>query len=137
MLRKTYFYGWKMTVNTKVHVFTDVPVVVFLKQSPVNSSHMRQVNFTFGTTVPDDSDVLICFNRASYTIKTHVPKDRTIFIAAEPDVIHPYSCRYLNQYGLVLTTTKKNTFYRKTASSHMLVLVRRIRLFRKRCTSWI
>ena len=78
-----------MTVSPKVHVFTDVPEEVFLKQAPRNSSNVRQVSFTFGTTVSDDADVLICFNRASYTIKTHVPKDRTIFIAAEPDVIHP------------------------------------------------
>ena len=96
-----------MTISPKVHVFTDAPVVAFLKQAPGNRSHVRQVSFTFGTTVPDDTDVLICFNRASYTIKTHVPKDRTIFIAAEPDVIHPYSRRFLDQYGLVLTTTKK------------------------------
>ena len=96
-----------MTIITKVHVFTDAPDIAFLKQSPGNSSHVQQVSFTFGTTVPDDADVLICFNRASYTVKTHVPKDRTIFIAAEPDTIHPYSRRFLNQYGLVLTTTKK------------------------------
>ena len=96
-----------MTIITKVHVFTDAPDIAFLKQSPGNSSHVQQVSFTFGTTVPDDADVLICFNRASYTVKTHVPKDRTIFIAAEPDIIHPYSRRFLNQYGLVLTTTKK------------------------------
>ena len=96
-----------MAVNLKLHVFTDVPEAVFLKQAPGNSSHVREVSFTFGTTVPDDADVLICFNRASYTIKTFVPKDRTIFIAAEPDVIHPYSRRFLDQYGLVLTTTKK------------------------------
>ena len=74
-----------MTVSPKVHVFTDVPEEVFLKQAPRNSSNVRQVSFTFGTTVSDDADVLICFNRASYTIKTHVPKDRTVFIAAEPD----------------------------------------------------
>ena len=78
-----------MTIGPKVHVFTDAPVVAFLKQAPGNSCHVRQVSFTFGTTVPDDSDVLICFNWASYTIKTNVPKERTIFIAAEPDVIHP------------------------------------------------
>lgn len=96
-----------MTVIPKVHVFTDIPAATFLKQAPGNSPHVRQVSFTFGKTVPDDADVLICFNRASYTIKTLVPKDRTIFIAAEPDVIHPYSRRFLDQYGLVLTTTKK------------------------------
>jgi len=91
----------------KVHVFTDAPTVAFLKQAPGNSSKVLQVSFTFGAKIPDDSDVLICFNRASYTIKTYVPKDRTIFIAAEPDVIHPYSRRFLEQYGLVLTTTEK------------------------------
>lgn len=96
-----------MNVSPKVHVFTDVPEEVFLKQAPRNSSNVRQVSFTFGTTVSDDADVLICFNRASYTIKTHIPKDRTVFIAAEPDLIHSYSRRFLNQYGLVLTTTKK------------------------------
>ena len=96
-----------MTDSPKVHVFTDLPAVTFLKQAPGNSPHVRQVSFTFGKTVPDNADVLICFNRASYTIKTLVPKDRTIFIAAEPDVIHPYSRRFLDQYGLVVTTTKK------------------------------
>ena len=126
-----------MTVITKVHVFTDVPAATFLKQAPGNSPNVRQVNFTFGKTVPHDADVLICFNRASYTIKTLVPKDRTIFIAAEPDVIHPYSRRFLDQYGLVLTTTKKNAFYRKTLSSYVLVLVCGIRLFWQRCASWI
>lgn len=96
-----------MTNSLKVHVFTDAPSIAFLKQAPGNSPHVRKVSFTFGTTVPDDVDVLICINRASYTIKTYVPKDRAIFLAAEPDVIHPFSRRFLEQYGLVLTTTKK------------------------------
>ena len=96
-----------MTVSLKVHVFTDAPEDALLKQAPGNSSHVRQVSFTFGTTVPDDADVLIGFSRSSYTVKTYVPKDRTIFIAGEPDVIHPYSRRFLDQYGLVLTTSKK------------------------------
>lgn len=69
-------------VKTKAHVFTDAPTVAFLKQAPGASSTVGQVIFTFGTQIPDDADVLICFNRASYTIKTHIPKDRTIFIAA-------------------------------------------------------
>ncbi|MBE1296623.1 glycosyltransferase family 10 domain-containing protein [Phycobacter azelaicus] len=96
-----------MVAPIKAHVFTDTTGQPFLKQSPGCSPHVRNVTFTFGTAVPDDTDVLISFNRASHTIKTHVPKERTIFIAAEPDVIHPYSCRFLNQFGLVLTTTEK------------------------------
>ena len=94
-------------METKAHVFTDTPASAFLKQSPDFSNKLGNVAFTFGQVIPDDTEVLISFNRASYTIKTHVPKSRTIFIAAEPDVIHPYSSRFLNQYGLVVTTTLK------------------------------
>lgn len=96
-----------MNYPIKAHVFTDTSELSFLKQAPGALPRIGNVSFTFGTEVADDADVLIAFNRASYTIKTHVPKERTIFIAAEPDVIHPYSCRFLNQFGLVLTTTQK------------------------------
>ncbi len=96
-----------MVTPVKAHVFTDTTAQSFLKQAPGQQPCIGSVAFTFGTEVPDDTDVLIAFNRSSYTIKTQVPKERTVFIAAEPDVIHPYSCRFLNQFGLVLTTTQK------------------------------
>lgn len=96
-----------MGTPIKAHVFTDTDEQSFLKQSPGGLPRIANVSFTFGTDVPDDSDVLIAFNRASYTVKTQVPKERCIFIAAEPDVIHPYSSRFLNQFGLVVTTTQK------------------------------
>jgi hypothetical protein len=107
-----------MTALIKAHVFTDTTAQSFLKQSPGGLPRNKNVAFTFGTSVPEDSDVLIAFNRASYSIKTHVPRERCIFIAAEPDVIHPYSCRFLNQFGLVLTTTSKTL---KTEKRHRAV----------------
>lgn len=102
-----------MIADVKAHVFTDGSEHVFLKQSPGSSSRLRNVTFTFGRTIPDETEVLICWNRSSYTIKTHLPKDRTIFIAAEPDVIHPYSRRFLDQYGLVVTTTERKLATKK------------------------
>lgn len=93
--------------DIKVHVFTDVASGLFLKQSPGQSSNFQNVSFTFGHNIPEGTDVLICFNRASYTIKTTIPRERSIFIAAEPDVIHPFSAKFLNQFGLVVTTSQK------------------------------
>lgn len=91
----------------KAHVFTDVPEVMFLKQAPGQNPVVGDVSLTFGLDIPDDTDVLIVFNRASFSVETTLPKARTVFVAAEPDVIHPYSRRFLNQFGLVLTTTPK------------------------------
>lgn len=96
-----------MAKTIKAHVFTDVPSILFRKQSPGFKPIIGPVCVTFGLDIPDDIDVLIVYNRASYTIKTTLPKGRTAFIAAEPDVIHPYSRRFLNQFGLVVTTTHK------------------------------
>ncbi|MDV4145921.1 glycosyltransferase family 10 domain-containing protein [Shimia sp. FJ5] len=91
----------------KVHVFTDAPEAAFLKQFPGNDGRLDGFSFSFGLDVPKDCDALIAFNRASYTIATTLPKARTAFIAAEPDAIHPYSARYLNQFGIVLSATDK------------------------------
>lgn len=91
----------------KAHVFTDVPDQLFLKQSPGCKPSIDDVSFTFGLEIPEDTDVIIVFNRASYTLETRLPKNRTAFIAAEPDVIHSYSCRFLNQFGIVVTTSPK------------------------------
>ena len=101
----------------RVHVFTDAPSAFFFKQFPGSTDTMSGLQFTIGLDVPDDIDALIVFNRASYSVPTRLPKSRTAFIAAEPDAIHPYAARYLNQYGTVISATNKtlSTEHWKTA----------------------
>ena len=94
-------------MTIRAHIFTNIPTVLFLKQVPDFANTIDDVEFSFGLTVPGDIDVLIAFTRASYAIPTRLPKNRTAFYAGEPDVIHPFSTRFLNQFGIVLTTSDK------------------------------
>lgn len=87
----------------RAHVFTDADAAYFTKQFPGMIPDLDGVGFSFGMDVPRDCDVLIVYNRASYTLATPLPRARTAFIAAEPDVIHHYKPAYLNQYGLVVS----------------------------------
>ena len=88
----------------RAHVFTDTDPLYFLKQFPRRDPQLDGVAFSFGMSVPRDGiDVLIVYNRASYSLQTGLPRARTAFIAAEPDVIHPYKARYLNQFGIVVS----------------------------------
>lgn len=96
-----------MNPPIKAHIYTDVLDQLFLKQSPGGKSCVDGVSFTFGLTVPKGTDVLIVYNRSSYTLETDLPKERTVFVSGEPDVIHPFSCRFLNQFGIVVTTSPK------------------------------
>jgi|GEM_PF-813065 len=89
------------------HVFTNVDPDLFYKQFPGSQPELDGIRFTFGLDVPDNIDVLIVYTRASYSIPTALPQERTVFLAAEPDVIHPYSAGFLNQFGIVLTATDK------------------------------
>ena len=89
------------------HVFTTVEPQLLLKQSPGMADELDGVRFTFGIEVPRDCDVLIVHTRASFSVPTTLPKQRTVFIAGEPDVIHPYNPAFLDQYGTVLTTSPK------------------------------
>lgn len=89
------------------HVFTTVEPQLLLKQAPGMVDELDGVRFTFGIDVPDGCDVLIVHTRASFSIPTTLPRQRTVFIAGEPDVIHPYNGRFLDQYGAVLTTSAK------------------------------
>ena len=91
----------------RAHLFTNLQADLFYKQIPDFAHQIDGVDFSIGMEIPDDIDVLILYGRASYSIPTHLPKDRTIFHAAEPDVIHPYATRFLNQFGLVFTTSDK------------------------------
>ena len=61
-----------MIQNIHAHVFTDVSKDNFLKQAPGNSEKIKNVKFTFGTKIDESCDVLIVFNRSSFTLKTNV-----------------------------------------------------------------
>ncbi len=94
--------------SIRTHVFTDASADLFCKQFPEANPVLQGVKFSFGLHVPESGiDVLIVHNRSSYTIRTHLPRCRIVFVAAEPDVIHVYKLRYLNQYGLVLSISDK------------------------------
>lgn len=94
-------------MTIRAHIFTDISAILFLKHVPDFSTILNDVKFSFGLDIPDNIDVLILYTRASYSIPTTLPKNRTAFYAGEPDVIHPYSTRFLNQFGIVLTTSPK------------------------------
>ena len=91
----------------RAHVFATYEDRLFAKQFHGNRMVWDDVEFTFGMDVPDDIDVLLIHVRASYSIPTRLPRERVVFIAGEPDVIHPYSSGFLNQFGIVLTPSEK------------------------------
>ena len=90
----------------RAHIFSNISQKLLFKQSPEFSPEIEGVCFTSGLDIPDDIDVLLIYTRASYSVKTSLARNRTIFYAGEPDVIHPYSTRFLNQFGTVMTTSQ-------------------------------
>ena len=95
------------------HIFSNISQKLLFKQSPEFSPEIDGVRFTSGLNIPNDIDVLLMYTRASYSVKTSLARNRTIFYAGEPDVIHPYSTRFLNQFGTVVTTSQKPLATRK------------------------
>ena len=89
----------------KAHIFTNIPQKHIFKQAIGCSTTINNVTFSCGYDVPKNIDVLIVFTRASYSIQTRLPKERTVFTTGEPDVIHKYNSKYLNQFGLVRTSS--------------------------------
>ena len=89
----------------RAHIFTNVPAITFFKQSPGFSRDLNGVRFSHGLHVPEDTDVLLVYTRASYSIPTRLPQARTVFFAGEPDVIHAYNPKFLNQFGMVRTAS--------------------------------
>lgn len=94
-------------MTLRCHVFTNIAEVLFLKQVPDFAYECDGVVFSYGMDIPDDIDALLVYTRASYSLPTRLPKERTIFVAGEPDVIHPFSTGFMNQFGLVLTSSAK------------------------------
>lgn len=92
---------------THAHIFTDVDPRLWLKQTPNKQPMFDGVTFTIGLDIDPNADVLVVYTRASWSIPTTLPKDRTIFIAGEPEDIHPYSAVFLNQFGTVIAPGDK------------------------------
>lgn len=86
----------------RAHVLTDIDPRIFCRQAPGKAPRWGDVAFTFGLSLPSDAEVLIVYTRASWTVPTHLPRARTAFVAGEPEDIHPYAARFLNQFGLVV-----------------------------------
>jgi len=97
----------------RAHIFSNINQELLFKQSPEFSPEIDGVHFSSGLDIPNDIDVLLMYTRASYSVKTSLARNRTIFYAGEPDVIHPYSTRFLNQFGTVMTTSQKPLATRK------------------------
>ena len=79
----------------RAHIFSNINQELLFKQSPEFSPEIDGVHFSSGLDIPNDIDVLLMYTRASYSVKTSLARNRTIFYAGEPDVIHPYSTRFL------------------------------------------
>lgn len=94
-----------MTIHA--HIFTDIDTRLWTKQIPNKRSEYKGVRFTFGLDIDPNADVLIVYNRTSWSIPTTLPVNRTVFFGSEPDVIHSYAVNYMNQFGLVLTQGNK------------------------------
>jgi hypothetical protein len=89
----------------RAHVFAGGDPRMFTKQAQGMSNTVDGVTFSFGIDIDEDADVLILHTRASFSVPTRLPKERTVFVAGEPDPIHCYNPEFLNQFGLVLTTS--------------------------------
>ena len=92
---------------THAHIFTDINPRLWLKQTPNKQAEFDGVRFTIGLDIDLNADVLVVYTRASWSIPTTLPKQRTIFIAGEPEDIHPYSAAFLNQFGTVIAPGDK------------------------------
>jgi hypothetical protein len=90
-----------------VHIFTDIDLRLWLKQTPSKRPELEGVRFTIGLDIDQNADMLVVYTRASWSIPTTLPKMRTIFLAGEPEDIHPYSAAFLNQFGTVIAPGEK------------------------------
>ena len=57
--------------------------------------------------VPEDIDVLFVVGRGSFSIPTNLPRERTVFCEFEPDAVNPRNTRFLNQFGIAITSSEE------------------------------
>ncbi len=92
----------------RAHLFSPLQPASFFRQAPGASSTVNGVKFSVGLDVPDDTDVLLVVGRGSFSIPTKLPRERTVFCEVEPDAVNPRNSRFLNQFGLVVTSSEKD-----------------------------
>lgn len=91
---------------TKVQFISGDSLWPWARQTPENDGIMNDVQYFFNN--PEQAcDYLVVFDSAPHEIRTTLPKERTIFVAAEPANVKRYNDEYLNQFGHILTTDRQ------------------------------
>lgn len=107
-------------MTLRAHVLTDIHPAIFTRQAPGGVARWEDVAFTFGLTPDPHADVLIVYTRASWSIRTPLPRERTAFVGAEPPEIHPYKPAFLEQFGLVVVPGERELRTRRLEESPAL-----------------
>ena len=92
--------------SIKAHIFSTIQPEAFFRQSPGSNPTLNGVTFSVGLEVPEDSDVLFVAGRGSFSIPTILPRERTVFCEVEADAVNPRNTRFLNQFGIVVTSSE-------------------------------
>ncbi len=102
----------------KAHLFSHLQPESFYRQVPGAGSTLGGVQFTVGLEVPDNIDVLLVVGRGSFSIPTYLPRERTVFCEVEPDAVNPRNSRFLNQFGIVITSSDQELKTEKRQESN-------------------
>ena len=101
----------KTNENTELiraHIFSPNDPESFYRQAPDSNPTVDGVQFTVGLEIPDIIDVLFVVGRGSFSIPTKLPRERTVFCEVEPDAVNPRNSRFLNQFGIVVTSSEQH-----------------------------
>ncbi len=90
----------------KAHLFSPSQPESFFCHSPGSNPTLNGVIFSVGLEIPEYIDVLIVVGRGSFSIPTNLPSERTVFCETEPDEVNPRNTRFLNQFGIVVTSSE-------------------------------
>lgn len=127
LVRKIVQIEYTQTIETKLcekgkmiraHIFSPLQPEAFYRQAPGSNSTVDGVKFTVGLDVPENIDVLLVVGRGSFSIPTKLPRERTVFCEVEPDAVNPRNSRFLNQFGIVVTSSEQQLTTEKWQQSN-------------------
>lgn len=92
----------------------DLPVVQFvdgsagqwpwIRQLPLGQANFRGLHFDLSPEENRQADWLVVFSSLPHEdFHTRVPKERRVFMAAEPEAFHQYQWHFLQQFGTIVT----------------------------------